>query len=311
MNSSKAKATFLPDMAGLWRRVAAFLIDGIVLALFGILLGALAFDWLASLGGYARFVGFAVALAYFGVMNSKLCRGQTLGKYMFSISVRNAFGAYVSLPVSLLRAAIIATPWMLNGAPLPTALLFSYAGLLISLLIFGVALGSAYLFIFNQATRQVLHDLACRTYVVRNKSNPYNPLPMNQKHWYVVGAIFTISLLVPVFTGALAKTDTFAELLRVQTLIQDIDDVSLATVSFGTTTDLTTDESYTTVSVSLVVKQESLMTEGYARDIAQYVISNSLPAASRDKIYTNVSYGYDMGIASSWSGKGIWLNIAR
>lgn len=311
MNSSKTKSVFLPSVAGVWRRLAAFAVDCGVVAILGLVIGSLLFDWLASIGGYARLVGFAVVLTYFGVLNSKLMKGQTLGKYMFSISVRSASGAYISLPVSLLRAAIIATPWMLNGAPIPTALLFSVAGLLISLLIFGVALASAYLFLFNQSGRQVLHDLVCNTYVVRNKANPYQPLPLNKKHGYAVVALFVASLLVPVFSGALAKTDTFAELLRLQKLVNDIDDVNLATVSFGTTTELTTDESYTTVSVALVVKQKSLMTEGYARDVAQYVISNSGPAASRDKIYTNVSYGYDMGIASSWSGKGIWLNIAR
>ncbi|WP_158583876.1 RDD family protein [Salinibius halmophilus] len=306
-----SKALYLPDAAGFWRRFSAFVVDCLIVALLGLLIGMALHDWLASIGGYARLVGFVVAVAYFGVLDSNLLKGQTLGKWMFGISVRSASGAYVALPVALLRAAIVATPWMLNGAPIPTAVLFSVVGMLVSALIFGLAVGSVYWFVANRRTHQMLHDLALRTYVVRNKANPFKPAPVNNKHWLAVAAIFVVSMLVPVFTGSLAKTEMFSELLRVQKLVSDIPDVSMASVSFGTTDDFAQQASFNTVSVSAVVTKKQFMTEGYARDVAQYVISNSSEAASRDKIYSMVSYGYDMGIASSWQRTGIWLNIAR
>lgn len=305
-----SKAVYLPDVAGFWRRFAAFFVDCGVVATVGLLLGLALHDWLASIGGWARLIGFIVALAYFGVLDSHLLKGQTLGKWVFGISVRKRSGAYVALPVSLLRAAIVVVPWMLNGAPLPTELLFSIVGLLVSLLIFGVAVANGYLFVFN-TSRQTLHDLAFSTYVVRNKAQPTQPAAFNQKHWYVVAVIGITSLLVPVITGSLAKTDFFAELVRVQKLVSEIPDVSMASVSFGTSTDIPTNSSFEVISVSAVVTQKRYLTEGYARDVAQYVISNSEPAASRDKIYSQVSYGYDMGIASAWQRTGIWLTIAR
>ena len=47
--------------AGFWRRVAAFAVDALLLGCVGLLLGWLAFDALAALGGWGRLVGFALA----------------------------------------------------------------------------------------------------------------------------------------------------------------------------------------------------------------------------------------------------------
>ena len=57
-------------IAGFWRRLAAFLIDGIILSVPTMLVGLAFFQWAVSLGQAGRLVGFIVALLYFGVLNS-------------------------------------------------------------------------------------------------------------------------------------------------------------------------------------------------------------------------------------------------
>jgi len=69
----------LAKMAGTWRRLFAFCLDGLFLGAFGAWLGLLAYDRLAALGDWGRVVGFAISLVYFGAMGSELSGGQTLG----------------------------------------------------------------------------------------------------------------------------------------------------------------------------------------------------------------------------------------
>lgn len=74
-----------------------------MLGIVGMLLSALLFDTFARMGVYARLIGFAIALAYFGVLNSRIGGGQTLGKRWLGIRVVDAQGQLLSPPRALLR----------------------------------------------------------------------------------------------------------------------------------------------------------------------------------------------------------------
>src|SRR5690348_14117245 len=76
-----------PPIAGFWRRLAAFVVDALILGVPAMLLGFAMFDWAASLGQAGRLIGFVVALLYFGLLNSRLGGGQTLGKRLLGIRV--------------------------------------------------------------------------------------------------------------------------------------------------------------------------------------------------------------------------------
>ena len=66
-------------ISGFWRRLLAFLLDGIFIGILGFILGLFLFDFFAQIGGYGRIVGFCIALAYFGLLNSSVGKGQTIG----------------------------------------------------------------------------------------------------------------------------------------------------------------------------------------------------------------------------------------
>ena len=80
------------------------------------LLGWAAFDAFAALGSWGRLVGFAVAWPYFGVMNSRLGGGQTLGKRLLGLRTVSLDGALLSPARGFLRSAVVSLPWFLNGA---------------------------------------------------------------------------------------------------------------------------------------------------------------------------------------------------
>ena len=75
------------QISGFWRRGAALMIDWLILGLPMLLLGLLMFRWLAGLGQTGRLIGFVVALLYFGLSNSRLSGGQTIGKRLQGIRV--------------------------------------------------------------------------------------------------------------------------------------------------------------------------------------------------------------------------------
>jgi uncharacterized RDD family membrane protein YckC len=90
-------------IAGFWRRLLAFLIDCLILAIVGLVVGSIFFDAFAALGGWGKLVGFTIALIYFGTLNSTVGKGQTLGKRLVNIKVVNCEGEPISLHRSFLR----------------------------------------------------------------------------------------------------------------------------------------------------------------------------------------------------------------
>src|SRR5258708_30891020 len=90
-------------IAGFWGRVAAFVIDCLILSVPTLLLGLALFRWAAGLGPAGRLIGFVVALLYFGVLNSRFGGGQTLGKRLLGIRVADRAGAPLSPMRSFLR----------------------------------------------------------------------------------------------------------------------------------------------------------------------------------------------------------------
>src|SRR5580698_9064311 len=93
-------------IAGFWRRLAALFIDMILLAIVGFVIGTLAFRQLVEMGQSARLIGAAITLVYYGVLNSGLGGGGTLGKRMLGLRVVRRNGQTIGLARSLLRTIV-------------------------------------------------------------------------------------------------------------------------------------------------------------------------------------------------------------
>jgi len=186
-----------PPIANFWRRLGAWLIDIILLGIVGQIF-ALSFSpfWF-KIGPYGRLFGFVLTILYFGLMNSRAGHGQTLGKRVLGIAVRDENNQPISFWHSLARIFIISLPILLNRWALPGVLNISWIGSIFTIIIFGLGSAVLYTMIFNKGTRQGLHDLICKTYVAFLKGNSIERFPISSKiHWIISGVLVFLTLIM-------------------------------------------------------------------------------------------------------------------
>src|SRR3989338_11331733 len=94
-------------ICGFWKRIQAFLLDLVLLAFFGLLLGLFLGKLFTPLGIWGRSIGFIITILYFGILNSSIGKGQTVGKGFVGIQVVTTKGQFLRLDRSLLRSGIL------------------------------------------------------------------------------------------------------------------------------------------------------------------------------------------------------------
>lgn len=291
-------------ICGFWRRIGALMIDFVVLGIFGLLLGLFLERYFIEIGVWGRFIGFSIALVYFGVMNSQITNGQTLGKKVLKIRVVGSDNRSINVAKSVARYCVIGIPFFLNGAQFPMDVMYSAWLNLLSLIIFGCLLSIVYLYIFNRTTRQSLHDLVVGTYVVNAEAEISAIGNIWRPHLAIVGLIFITAGIVPMFTSNLAQQEPFSDLLKSHELLMNNPLVKYATVSYGKSTMNTqkTGKTETTYASAQVFLEENQISNAeLGRELAKVLVLGYQQAFEKDVIVVNLIYGYDIGIASKWS----------
>lgn len=296
-----------PDrrIAGFWRRIGALVIDLIMLGIVGMILGALLFDTFARMGAYARLIGFAIALAYFGICNSRIGGGQTFGKRWLGLRVVDAHDQLLSLPRSLLRYVVLGIPFFANGLPMsPQFAMSSPFDYLLALVVFGGMFSIVYLYIFNRRTRQSLHDLVVGSYVERiDPATQPAPFPvMWRGHLVALALVAVVALSCPVVAARFAQSKTFAGIVPLYLTLSTQPHVITAQVVRG----WTSMNGNTTHSLQSSLRLDAPLTEDHtmAKSIAQLMAKADPDIANEDAVVVTLVYGYDMGIASGWKKHG-------
>jgi uncharacterized RDD family membrane protein YckC len=295
----------LPEIAGFWRRLLAFCLDGLFLGAFGAGIGLVAYDRLVALGDWGRAVGFAIALVYFGVTDSELSGGQSPGKRILGIKVVTVNSAPLSVSTSTLRATIFCVPYFLNGAFIDAGVVTSW---LVTFLVFGVGISIAYLLLFNRRTRQSLHDLAVGAYVVSCKAEDLSGESRRiwPAHFGAVGLILTAALTLPYFAQRLANSVPFAALLSVQQALQQDPDVRHATAVVSVSKFFGKNQSATTTHIfisNIVLSRRVTDFDSLSNRLAGIILNLDHSAEKEDEITISIRYGYDIGIASAWRSR--------
>ena len=306
MDATHGEVEPVRSIAGFWRRLGAFAIDMLLLGLVGMTLGWLLFDTLARMGAYARLIGFAIALAYFGLGNSRLGGGQTLGKRLLGVRVVDAHDQLLSLPRALLRYVVLGVPFFVNGLPLsPEQATSSPLGYLLSLVLFGGIFAIVYLYVFNRRTRQSLHDLAVGSYVERFEGAPRTESfpALWRGHLVVVALIAALALTAPAIANRLVHTQRFAGMTPVYRAVANQPHVLTAQVMRGWSS---MNGGSKTHSLQAALQLDAPLTEdgAMAKRIAQQMAKADPQIANEDVVVVVLAYGYDMGIASGWRRHG-------
>ncbi|HEY2034531.1 MAG TPA: RDD family protein [Rhizomicrobium sp.] len=308
------------QFAGFWRRIFAALVDAIILGIAGWAVAIPFYNQLILWGPYGRALGFPVALLYFAILNSSIGGGGTLGKKALGIRVVSRDGKAIGLPRSLWRAVVYLVPMYLNGFDLSFLQLNPFQSTVASALqiffVFGVLLATIYLYLANWRTRQVMHDLAAGTFVVRSAgvrvTQRINPI-----HLIVVGLLLAASLsaapLILKFGPAKLQSQfgnmvgtNFPELNAIQAAVLKSPNVLSAAVNDQTSTFWTDGHAVTTTSiiVTVVWRGAPQSPELAADEIAKRVLQVSPEILDRQKLLVIVRYGFDIGITQSWNSNG-------
>ncbi|MCP3674686.1 MAG: RDD family protein [Gammaproteobacteria bacterium] len=290
-------------IAKFWKRIGALFIDTLMLGLVGFLLGLALESTFVQIGGWGRLIGFVIALVYFGVMNSKLFEGQTIGKMLLNLRVVDSENQTISLGKSVLRYIVLATPFSLNGAQFSNEAMLSNLMYPLSLIIFGGLISIIYLYLFNRVTRQSLHDLAVGTFVVNANIEKQEVGKVWKTHLVVVAVFFLAAAIVPAFTGKLAQNEPFKDMLAVQSALSNESGVTYATITTSTTTFSSVNEGTKTttyVTAQAVLLSNNVSDVEFARHLATIVVKNYPETMNKDALRITLTYGYDIGIWSQW-----------
>lgn len=304
-------------ISGFWRRLIAFILDSLCLGLVGFILGLFLFDTLSHLGWWGRLFGFCIWLIYFGVLNSAIGNGQTIGNRIMKIEVIDRCGNHLSLGRSLLRSAVLGTPFFLNNVMIPTSGIMLPISYLMGFIVFGAGGAIIYLYIFNRRTRQSLHDLLVGSFVTKTVPKGQVVGSIWKPHLIMVGIWLLVAVGLSVMMICLSRKGIFPELLEVQRKIQSSGKVHIITVSVGKSWEITGgNRSETTYfQANAIWKERPHDYEAAAQEVASLILQNYEGIMEKDVLMVAITYGYDIGIARSWKAHGFhcapseWRNI--
>lgn len=281
-----------------WTRVWALLIDSLILGIFGFILGSVFEDFFIALGEEAKLIGWFISLAYFSILNSKLNNGQTIGKKIMKIQVTDIEGRTVSLKTSFIRALIFTTPFFLNGFKITGTATFSVVNIIQSMIIFTLGLGIMVFYIFNKETRQSLHDIVAKTYVVQDHRNStVTIMPQPKKlPFYITGGLLLLVIITSIYNYN--SNSEIKKLLPVYEMVSRQDHVSRASISMN---HFSGSKQYVyTISIKTDKKQQfngHMENDPIIKEAVETFINSNVYENDQDVLNVVIGSGFDIGIA--------------
>lgn len=273
-------------VCGFWRRVRAFMLDCLILAIPLEVFGWVYFDRLAQVGDRGAIVGIVVAVVYFGILGSSIGNGQTVGMRVCKIKVVDAGGKLLPVSKSLPRYTILWIPIALNRTTMPNR--FS---VVIDVALFFIV----YLYVFNRRTRQSLHDLAVGSFVVQAATAGQ---PIHQRmcraQWAIASACVVMGVVASaVFSTMIKGVGPFPELLAIQRQIAATGKVHQ--VGVQTTTNWSNGETSHSIAVTANWKGKPVDYEQAATELAAIALHADPGLMKRDVLQISIRTGFNLG----------------
>jgi uncharacterized RDD family membrane protein YckC len=290
-----------PDrtIGALWRRLLAALIDATIVGVIAFLIALPFFETFSRLGAWGRLVGFCLAIPYYGLLNSRIGSGQTLGKRFMRLQVVNALGETIPFSKALLRSAFLGAPFFLNLMTLPLTRTPKFVFYLIGIIVFGLGGITIYLVLFNRRTRQGVHDLVAGSYVADAvKKGALRVEPMWKGHWVVIGALIVAGIIGGrILEGKILKLANFPVMFADVRLIEGMEGVQSAGISDLTWTSWPGPEKKTIYVVNVFWTGKKGEEEAFANRVASQILQHDAQVMERNVLRIAIVRGYDLGIA--------------
>lgn len=281
-------------ISGFWRRLAALAIDVLVLAAIGFVIGAIFFNALARLGPQGFWVGLLIAVAYFSWMNSSYHNGQTIGKKLMKIRVVDMLGNTVSWWRSFKRSALLVLPFIYPSVEQESLdQVFSAIALFVAVTI-------VYLYIFNNRTRQTLHDLALKTFVVHADYDlALEEIPVASRHYAGIALTGVLVVALTIFAWSQTQYTIPGAGSTLKELHKD-PDVYQAAVNHIVSSN--SEGRSNKIAIAITVKKTPAPVYLKAKQISELVMQAMPDAKGADSLSVTIYYGYNIGIARYQKG---------
>jgi uncharacterized RDD family membrane protein YckC len=319
---AQAPLPAFPPIAGFWKRLLAFAIDALILGVFGQILALVFSNFFYSIGPYGRPIGWTIALFYFGIFNSKLGGGQTLGKRIMKLAVRDETNKSISFGRSVARISIIIAPALFNGWAIPI-LQNTAINVILTVIVFGLGGALEYTMIFNRGTRQGIHDLLVKTYVVNLNGPPIEAFPKSARiHWVIsgalVGLVALVSITMALFSTVLLKNDSLSSLQNTMSGLSSLynsleNDPRFFSVSVVSNTIRSSQGEKNHILDITAWYKGKLGVENsmeVINDIAKTVMDSGFDLSGYDGMRITISAKYDIGFATGFSNTSDGASIS-
>lgn len=288
-------------MAGFWRRFFAFAIDSVVVAVIAAVIAIPFFELLSDLGPTGRIIGFFIGLVYFAIPESAVGGGQSIGKRFLKLRVVNSEGNAVYFEQSLVHYTIFAIPCLLGGLNLTVSHVPWLLNLLLNAGFWGLGGSTLYLLTFNRSTRQGLHDLAVKSYVVEaTEHGPVDTDPIWKGHLVIAGTLFIVLSVLPgILLSRLAAESSFPQMQEDIRVIAQLDGVQQVGASEEMSHNFTNHEDKRTLVIK--IRQIGAPPNQYvfADEVAKLVLQSDPTAKRYDQIRIEIVRGYELGIVNA------------
>jgi len=309
-----------PIYSKFWNRVGAYLLDIIVLGAFGYILGLFLGDSFVQMGGQSLLVGFIISLIYFGLGNSKLFNGQTLGKRVVKLQVVDTNMDTLTISKSVLRALIYTVPYFFLNYKLAGWSEFSIPYLAKGILFLTFLILLPIHLILNTPTRQAIHDLIMGTYVISLEAYPRQQLAKSRSFPTLMTyglAIVIFGLIIFMNLRNNETTGIVHQLKPIKEQIDKIDKVGYSSLirstssmkKLGSDSYINKNE-YMTLNIVLQnnlisnLRPDNIQDMDFVKEAVRIILDNYSGLDNLDYIQINLIYGYDIGISKSSKSLG-------
>jgi hypothetical protein len=193
-------------------------------------------------------------------------------------------------------------PIFLDGIMPPALMGGSAVGSVLEIAAFAVGGAIIYLYLFNRVTRQSFHDLIARTYVIDSATQGKVGVgPVWKGHLIVLAALLLVTLGVSkVVELRLERSRDFSVLFSIiekltnSRMVYSASAIEMAAMGTDGT------NHYLVVSARWKGRPGNL--QRATKEIASMVLDQDPNILGQQVLVVNVTYGFNIGIASAWRG---------